>query len=387
MRVLIVTNGHYDSILPLARQLDGLVDCTLNIQIEQDEFRQSIVDLPIKHPRYGANVSDDDTESIKAEVSRLLGSDIKLSFTKYPSRSFKDFRNWGVTAQWRSWARDQKFDLVHYNATSMLFFQQLLLTPVGPKVFSIHDHVSHVGEAAPQVRWLYRYMVARKRHRFIAHSDHVRQGFIEEYGLSPDRITTIPFGALDLYKKWEDPATKEDPNTILFFGRISPYKGLKYLAEAWQVIKETNRDARLIVAGSGTFNFDIMVLQSDTWVEIHNRHIDNSELVRFIQRAAVVVLPYIEATQSGVVMTAYAFNKPVVATNVGALPEVVEDGVTGKVVPPKDRRHLADALTELLAKPALREEMKVSISKRKSAEWSWEKIARDTVRVYEEALR
>ena len=387
MKVLLVTNGHYDSILPLARRLDGLVDCTLNIQIEQDDFRQSIVDCPIRQHKYGADIIDDDTEAIWQQITALLHKKIKLTFTKYPSRSFRDLRNWKATVQWRRWVKEQKFDLIHYNGTSMLFFQQLLMSPIGPKVFSIHDHVNHIGEEAPQVRWLFRYMVARKKHRFIAHSDHVRQGFIKEYGLPPERISTVRFGALDLYKKWEVPAIKEEPNTVLFFGRISLYKGLEYLAEAWKAIRKSHNDARLIIAGSGTFPFDISGLQSDRQVEIHNRHIDNATLVRFIQRAAVVVLPYVEATQSGVVMTAYAFGKPVVATNVGALPEVVEDGVTGMVVPPKDPRRLADAVMKLLSNPAMREEMKRNITRKKSGELSWNTIAHETVRVYEAAVR
>ena len=387
MKVLLVSNGHFDVFLPLVAQLQNIVDCTFQVQIEEDVFQQSILDVPIHHRAYGGNISDEDTARILEQIEALVNRPLKMSFSKYPSRSFRDLHNWRVTAQWRRWVRDQKFDIVHYNGTSMLFLQQLLMLPTGAKVFSIHDHVSHIGEEAPQVRWLYKYMIARKRHRFIAHSDHVLRGFVEEYGLSPERIRTVRFGALDLYKKWEDPSVKTDRNTILFFGRISPYKGLEYLAEAWKRIRESNKEARLIIAGGGNFYFDISSLRADQRVEIHNRHIENAELVRFIQRAAVVVLPYVEATQSGVVMTAYAFNKPVVATSVGALPEVVEDGVTGKVVPPRNPERLASAIMELLSNPGAGELMKRNIAKRKSGELSWDGIAQESVRVYESALR
>jgi len=386
MRVLLVSNGHFDSFLPLVAALDSEIDCTANIQIEEDTLRQSALDYPIANKEYGVGVEDKDTERIRAGINQLVGKKLKLVFTKYPTRSFRDTANWKVSLEWLRWFKKNDFDLVHYNGTSMLFFQQILMHQSGAKVFSIHDYATHLGEDAPQVRWLYRYMVARKNHRFIAHSHFGRRGFMEEYNVEANRITTVRYGALELYKKWEDPSVQAEPNTILFFGRISPYKGLEYLAEAWKVIKECNKDARLIIAGSGNFYFDITALQSDPRVEIHNRHINNAELVGFIERASVVVLPYVEATQSGVVMTAYAFNKPVVVTSVGALPEVVEDGITGRVVPPKDARRLADAVVELLSDPTKREEMKRRISEKMINEFSWDAIARETVGIYQAAL-
>jgi len=387
MRVLLVSNGHFDSFLPLAAALDSEIDCTANIQIEQDALRQSILDYPITCRQYGAGVEDEDTERIRVGIGQLTGKELKLVFTKYPTRSFRAPANWKVSLEWSRWFRKNDFDLVHYNGTSMLYFQQNLLDQKSRKIFSVHDHIQHLGESSPQATLYMRYTALRsKRYRFVAHSDFVRQGFKEEFGIPGERIKTIRYGVLDLYHRWEDESVSQEPNCILSFGRISPYKGLEYLAEAWRIIRNENPSARLIVAGDGEFYFDISSLRSDPRVELYNQHVENAELVRLIQRASVVVLPYVEATQSGVIMTAYAFNKPVVATRVGALPEVVEDGITGLLVPPRDSVALANAVLDILSHPVKQEGLAQAIGRKTSVELAWRAIARQTIEVYRTCL-
>ena len=90
---------------------------------------------------------------------------------------------------------------------------------------------------------------------------------------------------------------------------------------------------------------------------VHNRWITDKERTEFFDRACVVVLPYIEATQSGVVPIAYAHSKPVVATRTGGLPDVVKDGQTGLLVNPECEKELANAVIKLLGNEQLRQEM------------------------------
>ena len=101
--------------------------------------------------------------------------------------------------------------------------------------------------------------------------------------------------------------------------------------------------------------------------------------------ADVVVLPYIEASQSGVIPLAYAAGKPVVVTAVGGLPEAVEDGRTGLVVAPRDERALADAVVRLLDDPVLARELGAAGRRKLDAEWSPARVAEQTLRVYRAA--
>ena len=107
--------------------------------------------------------------------------------------------------------------------------------------------------------------------------------------------------------------------------------------------------------------FDITPYQQQPWVKVLNRYIGMEELAGLLQDCAVTVCPYTDATQSGVIMTSYSLCKPVIATNVGGLSEMVEDGKTGLLVPPKDVDALADAIISLLKDRKKLDEMAMSI--------------------------
>jgi glycosyltransferase involved in cell wall biosynthesis len=119
---------------------------------------------------------------------------------------------------------------------------------------------------------------------------------------------------------------------------------------------------------------------------VDNEFIPDERVARHFGESSVVVLPYVDASQSGVVPIAYSFNRPVVATSVGGLPSVVEHGVTGLLVPPRDARALADALVMLLEDDELRHKMGAAGRNRLDREWAPEVIGPQHIDVYERAL-
>ena len=119
---------------------------------------------------------------------------------------------------------------------------------------------------------------------------------------------------------------------------------------------------------------------------VYNEYIADESVAELFQRASVVVLPYIDGSQSGVIPQAYAFKKPVVITNVGSLPENVEDGITGFIVPPKNSKDLAARIIELLTNDEKRKQMGANAYCKTQNELAWESIAPQTVAVYEKAL-
>jgi glycosyltransferase involved in cell wall biosynthesis len=121
--------------------------------------------------------------------------------------------------------------------------------------------------------------------------------------------------------------------------------------------------------------------------EVHHYWISDEQRAALFQRAAVVVLPYISATQSGVVPVAYTFGKPVVATRVGALPDCIEDGRTGLLVPPRDERALAEAIVTLLLDQQRRHEMGAAGRRKLQHECAPQVVAQKTVEVYQQAVR
>ncbi len=120
--------------------------------------------------------------------------------------------------------------------------------------------------------------------------------------------------------------------------------------------------------------------------EVHNRWIEEDERTALFRRAGVVVLPYTEASQSGVVPMAYACGKPVVATRTGGLPEVVEHGETGLLVPPRDEDALAEAVIKLLRDADFRRRLGRKGREKLLTEWSPKVVARQTADVYRRAI-
>ena len=136
---------------------------------------------------------------------------------------------------------------------------------------------------------------------------------------------------------------------VLFFGYVRPYKGVRYLLEAFARARE-KVDASLLLVGEfyeprEPYVQLIHKLGLGESVVLVDRYVSDEEVGLFFSAADVVVLPYTSATQSGVVQIAFAFEKPVISTRVGGIPEVVKDGVNGMLIPPSDSEAMASAIT------------------------------------------
>lgn len=255
-----------------------------------------------------------------------------------------------------------------------------------PLVVTVHDARHHPGDAesARTPQWV---MDAgfRLASDLIVHAATVETTLRERNGRSVSDVHVVPHIAIG--GREDAPQRDEDPTAVLFFGRIWPYKGLEYLVRAEPLVATAVPEVRFVIAGRGE-NLDRylrMMVHPDRFV-VRNEFISEDDRVELFQQAAVVVLPYLEASQSGVVPVAYAFAKPVVATTVGGLPEAVDDGVTGLLVPPADEGALAAAIVRLLRDPNLRHRMGAAGLRKLETESGPEVVAAQTLAVYERAV-
>ena len=244
----------------------------------------------------------------------------------------------------------EKPDIVHCSENHLWLSPFLPFLTKFPIVTTIHDVNPHPG--------------GRKFDRIIGKKIHIKfsdclivHGEKAKKELKTDKTSyVIPHGDYSFFLNYKDDMIKEE-NAILFFGTILKYKGIEYLIRSMPYVSDHFPDIKLIIAGSGDFTKYKNMIRNDKNYEVHNRFIPDEEVPNFFQRAKIIVLPYIEGTQSGIIPIAYAFKKPVVVTDVGSIPEVVDDGVTGFIVPPKEPKALADAIIKLLKDDKLRKEM------------------------------
>ncbi len=254
-----------------------------------------------------------------------------------------------------------KPDVVHLQQGHLwLNFSLDKIRQLCPLVITVHDPRPHSGDKMTKKtpQWVIDYGFRQADH-LIVHGKKLVDTVCQISGVSSNRVHVIPHVAMgNMTNQGNIDHRLTDPNTILFFGRIWDYKGLKYLIEAEPIISASCPDVKIIIAGQGDDfgKYRRLIKNSDRYI-IDNDWITDQKRSDYFSQAGVVVLPYTDATQSGVVPVAYNFGKPVIASDVGALSDCVFNGKTGLLVPPKNPQELAHAIIRLLKDPLLARRM------------------------------
>lgn len=171
---------------------------------------------------------------------------------------------------------------------------------------------------------------------------------------------------------------RETGPVVLFFGIWTRHKGIDLLLEAFDRVRTRVEGAELLVCGSVTNDIDFGAVEARArqipGVELRPEYIDMKDVPALFSRARVVAVPYLRASQSGVVHLAQTFERPVIASDVGDIPQAVPDGRAGLVVPPGDEDALTEALERLLTDAELAQRMGADGHARLSGEGSWDEV-------------
>jgi glycosyltransferase involved in cell wall biosynthesis len=208
---------------------------------------------------------------------------------------------------------------------------------------------------------LWNRQIMRNSDHILVHANTYHQRLLA-MGVPEERVTSTPLLHLFVGGSWlgafpDLAASVEYQPWALFFGRLKQYKGVEYLITACAMMNgDGGFPGRVVIAGLG----DLSKLWAGSLperVEVHNYLIDDEEAMDLFCRCGVLVLPYVDATQSALISAAYYFRKPVIVTRTGALPEYVEEDVTGYVVEPDHPAAMARVLDRMLDDPEELERM------------------------------
>ena len=245
----------------------------------------------------------------------------------------------------------------------------------------------------------------RLAHHIFVHTKKMKQELIKEFGVPDGRATVIPFGInnsvpnTDLRpgKAKHRLGIREGEKTILFFGRITPYKGLEYLIDAFRKILVRGGDYRLIIAGRPdncegywrTMREAVFDGAESKRVLLRAEFIPDDETEIYFKAADVLVLPYREIYQSGVLFLAHSFGLPVLAADVGSLKDEIVDGKTGFVFRPEDPDDLAKAIERYFGSDlyADLDTRRAEIRDYANARHSWDVVGQTTMSVYANLLQ
>ena len=248
-------------------------------------------------------------------------------------------------------------EMVHFTGPHLwnLFLVRGLAAHEIPIIHTLHDLDPHHGTRYGALLKVWNRLIIRSAHHILVHGQTYRDRLLAS-GVSPGRVTYTPLLHLFVGNA-QSPPLSVPPDSVeyqqwaLFFGRLERYKGVEYLLTACEMMNGSGAEPVLVLAGPGN--------PADSWagplpkrLELRNRLIPDEEAIDLFRRCGLVVLPYIDATQSALIAAAYYFRKPVIVTRTGALPEYVKDGETGYIIEPGYPAALARRLDDMLSDPA-----------------------------------
>jgi glycosyltransferase involved in cell wall biosynthesis len=242
-------------------------------------------------------------------------------------------------------------------------------------------------------------------HHIFVHTEKMKQELVEEFLVAPNKVSVIPYGInnaipdtpLTSSQARRELGIRNEERTVLFFGNITPYKGLEYLTGAFERLIAKDGRYRLIVAGDvkqgAALYWDrlqrrLRPLVTEGRVTLDIRHVPDRQAEVYFKAADVFVLPYREIFQSGVLFLGYNFGLPVIASDVGSFRADVVDGRTGFVCRPDDSEELARTIEAYFASDLFQNlaQHRPEIRDHARASHSWGTVADLTKSVYTSLL-
>lgn len=282
----------------------------------------------------------------------------------------------------------KQFKDIHFDYCISTFYHPWATTLLncfsGKKVVICHDPIYHSG-----VKWIERFMTTK----YIKMADDIivlTKSFIpiveQRFNFSSKNIHYMPHGRMTEYKKQDKNfilLNNDMGNNInfLFFGRIERYKGLHILAKAYKQLSNIYNHIELTVAGSGDFNE-----YSDEFKNLHNTQVINSYIPDdnihsyFSKPNTVLVLPYLDASQSGVIPIALEYGIPIIASDTGGLKEQLNDGKIGFFCYPNNVDSLKERMQFIVEHPEIIKKEKCKI-KAYLEELNWDVITRSLLSI------
>ncbi len=354
MKVIHITRGFGDYVIELLNAMSGLAETHI-VLARQDEWLA-------EHLNGKVRVFKSDAP----RVGNILNLASLLSVIRYIHK--------------------EKPDVIHLQ--SGVVWEAMLTKAFRhiPCVITVHDITRHPVRKsllAPPQRLLD--FAARHADGIIVHGDALLRTARDRY---PSRriIRSLDHGVISRYGTG---LAADEPrnNGILLFGGVNTWKGIEYLIEAEPIIRESVPEAKIIVAGfTQDPDYYRGLVREGQAVEMRLARQSDDDVRALFEWADILVLPYIEASQSGVLQLGFSFGIPSVVTDVGGLPDVICDERNGFVVPPRDPAALARAIVRLLLDVDLRRQIIGAVASERETRFNWDSIARQTLGVYEEVL-
>lgn len=282
----------------------------------------------------------------------------------------------------------RKYDAINIvgQKTDLVYLQKFLKGI--KKIHSLHEVLDYYTRKPNHKDVLMNYLINNKI-PIIVHSLNSYNDLLKYYSVNPKDIHFIPFGLFETYKIFDNENkiknTKIGKDFILFFGMIEPYKGLSVLYEAMELVLKEMPTIKIVVAGRGSDPSIEKMLHNSSYTVL-NRFITNEEIIFLNKNAKFIVCPYLTASQSGIVQTTFLFDKPIIASDVGAFREIIIPNENGLLVEPNNPESLAKSIKLLFNNDEYYNKLQKGVSSfiEKNEKFNWQIIARQYKAIFEQ---
>jgi glycosyltransferase involved in cell wall biosynthesis len=327
------------------------------------------------------------------EVILVTGSNYELSnlkpgfkvievFNRFRTNPFVFFKLYKLF-------NEKEVEVIHFQLSQHPAFVYLLCLLVKKFthkniVITSHNVISHEDNWFENIVYKNIYSIADK---IIVHADSNKSEMVNNLNINCGKIEVIPHGNYGFFNEATDYVAPDNAFNVLFFGFIRQYKGLFVLLEALKIAKADIPQIKLFIVGKAQEDFQkykekIESLDLTGNVEENLEYIPFEKVKEYFLKANLVVLPYLKIYQSGILQLAYGFGRPVVVTNVGGLPEAVDEGNSGFIVSAGDSGSLAKRIVQVLKDRELQCRMGKYALILSKTKFSWEQIALKTLELY-----
>lgn len=237
--------------------------------------------------------------------------------------------------------RREHFDAIYFESLHTWNLPIMMMSGKAKTYQVIHEVIPHEGDSQVKMVDLMNKVVVKFADTIVLRNKTYIQDMIDCYGIGADRVKY-----LELWRRYPAYTTPVHSGRVLFFGRINPYKGADNLLEIVRLCPDIQFD----VVGRVDSQMQGIVdqLAKEKNVKLNNNYVTDAEMREAFANCDWVIVPYNSASQSGIIIDAYKYSRPVIAFAVGAIPEQVDDEKSGYIVEAGDNEKFADKLRETM---------------------------------------
>lgn len=321
----------------------------------------------------------------------LAGQHLAVHFTGAPT--VKDIRNIPRMVELRKAIKALKPDILHFHSGLGAYWEWFATQGLNiPRVLTLHDVIKHPTRS--KFRFVPQSVLdiqVKQADSVIVHGEKLKQFADQRFTVIGERskFFSVEHGIVSRYgfTPPQREKSEEEEKIILLFGAIDTRKGVEFLVQAEPLLRKVYPNFKIIIAGGCSDpKYYGSLISDDQKIDFRPSHQNNDEVKKLFIDSDVIVLPYVEASQSGVLQLAFSFARPAIVSNVGGLPDVIQDNRNGLVIEPGSAQQLADAIYQLLSNDVLRKKIIENVEYDRSTRFCWNTIANKTIEVYKETI-